>query len=148
MPAVLTSCAVSVRRGSHGTLVAPEHFVRGRRFSSVAYLYVVVVACATIPAQPVRVTAYRVEAMAGGITALRQRFSDGQLRTLEKLNRADLEHLGRLPSLVVPDVWAADELAYSVLPARYPSAEGRRKVLVVYAPGQVFGAYESGTLVR
>jgi hypothetical protein len=39
---------------------------------------------------------------------------------------------------------AADELAYSVMPDWYESAGRTGKVLVVYTPGQVLGAYESG----
>jgi hypothetical protein len=97
----------------------------------------------TEPAHP-----FRIEAMTGGLPTLRQRFSDTQLEILEKVNRADLEHLPRLPTLVVPEQWVADELAYSVLPAVYASAQGRPKALVVHVPGQIFGAYESGQLVR
>jgi hypothetical protein len=95
-----------------------------------------------------RVTGYRIEPSPGGVTALTRAYSSEQIGILEKLNRADLNNLGRLPSLVVPEEWAGDELAYSVLPARYPSAEHLPKLLVVFVPGQIFGAYESGTLVR
>jgi hypothetical protein len=110
--------------------------------------------CLTIPAphslvaQPERVTAFRLETPPGSLADLRQQFTDEQLRILEKLNRADLNHLARLAVLVVPEVWVSDELAYSVLPRRYPSAERHAKLLVVHLPGQLFGGYESGILVR
>ena len=95
-----------------------------------------------------RVSAYRLEPVIDGLSALRQRFTDGQLEILEKVNRTDLEHLGRLRTLIVPERWITDELGYAVLPVHYPSAERHRKVLVAYVPGQAFGAYESGQLVR
>lgn len=78
---------------------------------------------------------------------VRESFSPSQLAVLEKLNRADLDHLARLPALVVPRTWA-DELEYSVLPQWYPSAEAWPTLLVVYVPGQLFGAYVHGRLVR
>jgi hypothetical protein len=86
--------------------------------------------------------------MPGDVVALHKRFTANQLEILEKLNRADLDHLLQLPTLVVPEQWVTDELAYTMLPERYLSAEPHRKMLVVYTPGQLFGAYESGRLVR
>ena len=50
--------------------------------------------------------------------------------------------------LLVPEQWPADELAYTTLPDVYPPAESEPKMVVVYLPGQMFGAYESGRLVR
>jgi hypothetical protein len=61
---------------------------------------------------------------------------------LETLNRANVEHLGQLPELVVPESWD-DEPSYSMLPPRYPSSEAWPTFLVVYLPGQLFGALNS-----
>ena len=94
------------------------------------------------------VVTYRVEAGAGRDGRLAERFTATQLAILEKLNRADRDHLARLPELVVPEFWAADERAYSMLPLQYPSVERYPKVLVVHLPGQLFAAYESGVLVK
>jgi hypothetical protein len=90
---------------------------------------------------------YRIEAGAGSRGAPQQRFTEAQIDLLEKLNRADVGHLGRLPELVVPESWG-DELSYGSLPLRYPSSEAWPTFLVVYLPGQLFGAYEFGSLVR
>jgi hypothetical protein len=79
---------------------------------------------------------------------LREGFDSSQLAVLEKLNRADVEHLEQLPEIVVPVLWSEDELSYSVLPTTYPSSEAWSTFVVVYLPGQVFGAYEFGRLVR
>ncbi|MBI3933088.1 MAG: L,D-transpeptidase [Acidobacteria bacterium] len=92
--------------------------------------------------------AYRVESGPTDLAQLKRNYSATQLQLLEKLNRADMEHLPRLKTLVVPESWTTDELAYSPLPAIYGSAEGHPKVVVIYLPGQVFGAYENGKLVR
>ena len=65
----------------------------------------------------------------------------------EKLNRADVAHLEQLRELVVPESWS-DELSYSVLPTRYAPSEAWPTFLVVCLAGQLFGAYEVGSLVR
>lgn len=91
---------------------------------------------------------FRIERrIAGGVPAS-ARFTATQIELLEKLNRADAEHLDRLSELVVPEVWLPDERAYTTLPAWYAPARFYPKLLVVYLPGQLFGAYESGRLER
>jgi hypothetical protein len=79
---------------------------------------------------------------------LPSRYTPGQIALLEKLNRADAQSLARLKVLVIPDRWDLDELTYGPLPPRYPSVERHPKFLVVHLPGQVFGGYEFGRLVR
>jgi hypothetical protein len=91
---------------------------------------------------------YTLERLAGGLPALRARFSPAQLALLEKLNRRDVAHLARLDTVVVPDRWDLDELAYSPLPSHWPAAASHAKVLVVHQPMQALGAYEVGRLVR
>jgi lipoprotein-anchoring transpeptidase ErfK/SrfK len=75
-------------------------------------------------------------------------FMPARLALLEKINRRDVEHLARLKEMIVPDAWLDDELAYSPLPAEWPWAAALPKAIVVHQPGQVWGAYESGRLVR
>ena len=76
------------------------------------------------------------------------RFTAQRLALLEKLNRADVDHLARLKGIVVPDRWDLRELDYSPLPQRAAWAARLPKALVVHQPVQAFGAYEDGTLVR
>lgn len=97
---------------------------------------------------PAQDRAYRLEQGPFQESALRQRFAPGQLALLEKLNRADVDHLARLETLVIPEQWLDDELLYSPLPLTYAWASHHRKALVVHQPSQVFGAYEEGVLVR
>jgi len=91
---------------------------------------------------------YVLEPFSGGMKELQQRFNTAQLALLEKLNRADLRHLARLRTIVVPSVWTGNELDYSPFPAHYSSAERILKVLVVDIQGQAFGGYEYGKLIR
>jgi len=93
-------------------------------------------------------TRYRIETRSEYAGPLHERFSEAQLALLEKLNRTDVRHLEQLREVVMPASWAEDELLYSVLPNRYAASESWSKFLVVYLPGQLFGAYEFGNLVR
>ncbi len=96
---------------------------------------------------PVRGQVYQV--VEGGLDEeLQRQLGPDQLALLEKLNRADLAHLRRLPALVIPASGEDDELRHSPLPLSYGWASGFPKALVVDLPSQVFGAYESGSLVR
>lgn len=78
---------------------------------------------------------------------LEGRFSSQEIDLLEMLNRADRDHIPRLDSLVVPDRWG-DPMDHAPLPREVPELSGYPKALVVHQPGQVFGAYEGGVLVR
>ena len=93
-------------------------------------------------------TRYRIEGRSQAAGSLYERFNESQLALLEKLNRADVEHLGQLREVVLPESWIDDELPYSVLPRRYAASERWSTFLVVHLPGQLFGAYEFGSLVR
>jgi len=92
-----------------------------------------------------RTLSYRIEPFAPADQKL---LTAAQLAILEKLNRRDLEHLARLDHVIAPESWLDDELEYSPLPRTWPWAGEFPKALVVHQPSQVFGAYESGRLVR
>jgi lipoprotein-anchoring transpeptidase ErfK/SrfK len=134
-----------------GTPLAPQHVMRP------SPLLALVMCCAGLTSlAAVRPAAlgeqgeprYRIETRADRSGSLRARFSESQLAILEKLNRADVAHLEQLREVVVPESWTDDERSYSALPMRYPSSEASPTFLVVYLPGQLFGAYEFGSLVR
>ena len=112
-------------------------------------LLVLLAACAAPVAAQER---YSLEPLPRTDKELRGRFTPAQIDLLEKLNRRDRAHLIRtdppVPGIVVPTSWEADELSYSPLPADWPAAAAHPKYLVVHQPMQVFGAYESGRLVR
>ena len=95
---------------------------------------------------------FTIEAQPKSDAELLERFTSAQIDILEKLNRRDRERLIRedppVPGIVVPTVWETDERVYSPLPLDWPAASTHPKYLVVHQPMQVFGAYESGKLVR
>src|SRR5688500_3501971 len=82
---------------------------------------------------------YRVEKMTEANRNLASRFGGPELALLEKLNRADLKHLQRLPQLIVPASWHA-ELDHSPFPASYSAASATPKLLIVDQPSQAFAA--------
>lgn len=90
---------------------------------------------------------YRIERVADMRQDINKQFTAAQLAVLEKLNRADIAHLRRLPQLVIPDLWF-DELQYSPFPLLYPGAVCVSKLLLVDLPAQAFAAYEEGRLGR
>ena len=99
------------------------------------------------PQRPGTAIEYRVEQHAATGRDLRGRFTPAQLAVLEKLNRADILHLGRLDRLIVPVVWT-DELLYAPFDRHYSAGEHLQRLLVVDQRSQAFAAYESGRLVR
>ena len=88
---------------------------------------------------------YRIEG--GPLRDLATSFQPDELGLLEKLNRADVKHLPRLPRIVVPIEWR-DELDHSPFPQMYDAASAMPKVLIVDQASQAFAAYEHGRLVR
>jgi hypothetical protein len=98
--------------------------------------------CFAAQEAPAGVT-YRLES-----TQPLSRFSPKQRNLLQKLNRSDAAHLGGWKRLIVPSRWDLDELAYSPMPESIEQWSDEPQTLVVDLPAQVFGAYESGTLVR
>lgn len=97
---------------------------------------------------PIRYKIEPLEKILAGRKERREQFTSSQIQLLEKLNRADVDHLAQLTQLVVPEVWVSDERSYSPLPATYGWAAPYAKALIVHQPGQVFGGYENGNLVR
>jgi lipoprotein-anchoring transpeptidase ErfK/SrfK len=109
----------------------------------------------TLPAAPAPVPGrapFTNEPLPKTPAELSARFTREQIDVLEKLNRRDREHLVRVdppvPGLIVPAAWDPDPLAYSPLPLDWAGAASHPKYVVVHQPGQVFGAYEYGRLVR
>lgn len=90
---------------------------------------------------------YRIERLNDANRDLGSRFGGPEIALLEKLNRADATHLRRLPQLVVPSSWRAEQ-DHSPFPSSYPAANATPKLLVVDQPAQAFAAYEYGQQVH
>jgi hypothetical protein len=71
-----------------------------------------------------------------------------QIELLERLNRADRGHLGRLRQVIVPNRWDLGTLAYSPMPRSLERFSNESTAILVDLASQVFGAYEFGKLVR
>ena len=91
--------------------------------------------------------AYRLERNADGGRDLTSRFGGPEIALLEKLNRADLSHLRRLPQVVVPSAFRGD-MDHSPFPPTYSAASATPKLLIVDQPAQAFAAYEYGRQVH
>ena len=115
------------------------------RAGFITALGVITIATPAVQTQPPPIV--RVEQWRDG-RSLTSTFDDRQIEILEKLNRADRNHLNELRTLVIPEAWDGDPRAYAVVPHEYPASAAFPKFLVVYLPGQLFAAYESGWLVR
>jgi L,D-transpeptidase catalytic domain len=76
------------------------------------------------------------------------RFRPRQMSLIQKLNRVDRRDLGNLREIVVPDRWDLPTNAYSPMPQFVPGMAAAPKAVIVDLPGQVFGAYENGRLIR
>jgi hypothetical protein len=90
---------------------------------------------------------YRIEPLTDANRDLAKRFGGPEIALLEKLNRADVKHLGRLQRLIVPSTYR-DELDHSPFPASYSAAVAMPKLIVVDQPSQAFAAYEYGRQVH
>jgi hypothetical protein len=90
---------------------------------------------------------YRIETRVAADPSPQRRFGAAQLQILEKLNRADIDSLGALQELVVPESWL-EELRYSPFPLVYDDVQRVPKFLIVDLGAQAFAAYEWGRLTR
>lgn len=76
------------------------------------------------------------------------RLNARQIGLLEKLNRVDRRDLGDLAEIVLPDRWDLPTNDYSPMPQFVRDVAAAPKAVIVDLPGQVFGAYENGRLIR
>lgn len=148
-----TRSAGTEREPQRKELTPPQlENVRARCLSLIAIvaIFVLTEAATRIEKHEVRnppAIQYRIERVAEMRQDINKEFTAAQLAVLEKLNRADIAHLRRLPRLVIPDVWL-DELSYSPFPPLYPGAACVPNLLLVDLHAQAFAAYEKGHLVR
>ncbi len=74
--------------------------------------------------------------------------SKEQMAIVYAVNRVDPGPAKRTDTLVVPDQWENDLLAYSPFPAQVPGLQEVKKIIIFSYPIQAFGVYENGSLVR
>jgi hypothetical protein len=74
--------------------------------------------------------------------------SKEQLAIVYALNRVDPGPARRTDTLIIPDQWEVDLMAYSPFPAQVPGLAEVKKIIFFSYPIQAFGVYENGNLVR
>lgn len=74
--------------------------------------------------------------------------SKEQMQIVYAINRVDPGPAKRTDTLVIPDQWEADLIAYSPFPAHVPGLQEVKKIIIFSYPIQAFGVYENGQLIR
>lgn len=73
--------------------------------------------------------------------------NDAQRRILLAVNRVDMDNIGNLDSVLVPDFYTGDLVYYMPFPLDVPALKDVSKIIFFSYPAQSFGAYEYGNLV-
>ena len=81
-------------------------------------------------------------------TIFKKNFSSKQLQTIVALNRVDKNTFHTVDTLVIPDKFDDDFMAYSPFPYTLKQAESINKLAVFSYAIQAYGLYENGELVK
>ena len=83
-----------------------------------------------------------------GTKILKRDFTAEQRSIIYAMNRIDAGNVRRADTLIIPDTFAADFMAYSPFPAEAPFLKDVRKIVFFSYPVQAFAAYEYGKLIH
>lgn len=78
----------------------------------------------------------------------KEKFTSQQLTTIVALNRVDKNTFATVDTLLIPDQFDDDFLAYSPFPYTLSSAKDVKKLAIFSYPIQAYGLYENGELVK
>lgn len=78
----------------------------------------------------------------------KEKFTSKELTTIVALNRVDKNTFVNLDTLLIPDQFDDDFLAYSPFPYTLSSAKDVKKLAIFSYPIQAYGLYENGELVK
>ena len=78
----------------------------------------------------------------------KEKFTSQQLTTIVALNRVDKTTFATVDTLLIPDQFDDDFLAYSPFPYTLSSAKDVKKLAIFSYPIQAYGLYENGELVK
>lgn len=78
----------------------------------------------------------------------KEKFTSQQLTTIVALNRVDKNTFASVDTLLIPDQFDDDFLAYSPFPYTLSSAKDVKKLAIFSYPIQAYGLYENGELVK
>lgn len=78
----------------------------------------------------------------------KEKFTSKELTTIVALNRVDKNTFVNVDTLLIPDQFDDDFLAYSPFPYTLSSAKDVKKLAIFSYPIQAYGLYENGELVK
>lgn len=78
----------------------------------------------------------------------KEKFTSSQLTTIVALNRVDKNTFSTIDTLVIPDQFDDDFLAYSPFPYTLSEARDIEKLAIFSYPIQAYGLYENGELIK
>lgn len=82
------------------------------------------------------------------IPGIKKDYDSSQMKIILAVNRVDANRWTRLDTLIVPDTFLKDFMAYSPFPKNVNTIKDVRNVILYSQSIQAFGAYENGELVR
>ena len=82
------------------------------------------------------------------VPTIRKDYDSSQMKIILAVNRVDANRWTRLDTLIVPDTFLTDFMAYSPFPKTVSTIKDVRKMILYSQSIQSFGAYENGELVR
>ncbi len=78
----------------------------------------------------------------------KEKFTSKELTTIVALNRVDKSTFATVDTLLIPDQFDDDFLAYSPFPYTLSSAKDVKKLAIFSYPIQAYGLYENGELIK
>lgn len=102
------------------------------------------------PEQPpvqLKYTAYPIKGVKGAVAALKKQYSKEQQRIIYAINRVDEGHVGNQDTIIVPDTFFTELIAYSPFPQQMNLLADVEKIAIFSYAIQAFAAYEQGKLV-
>src|SRR5690606_3145531 len=78
----------------------------------------------------------------------KEKFTSAELTTIVALNRVDKSSFTSVDTLLIPDQFDDDFLAYSPFPYTLDHAKDIKKLAIFSYPIQAYGLYENGELIK
>lgn len=98
--------------------------------------------------KPFVITYHALPMKDSGYKRLKRDFTAEQRTLIYALNRIDPGNVRRADTLIIPDTFLPDLMAYTPFPREVPFLRDVRKIIFFSYPIQAFGAYEYGKLIR
>lgn len=91
---------------------------------------------------------HRVIVNKESISQIKEQYDSSEMKIILAINRVDNTKWQRLDTLIVPDTFLSNYMAYAPFPKQISSIEKVDKMILYSQSIQAFGAYENGQLVR